>query len=149
MPLALTVVVVAVMLGIAQGSAGGAASVTPTKGTYSGHTKQDNVLKSARAIGFKVNGKRTRISLTTEPVIARQFCASPPVFLLDVNSVSTKLKRGKFSFSATFSGSKINKIKGQFVTNKSIEGEITYFFATSDAGLCSAGKTTTTFTAKK
>jgi hypothetical protein len=63
--------------------------------------------------------------------------------------VERKIKGGKFTFSATFSGSKINRIKGTFVDAETIEGELTYYFDASDSGLCSAGKKVTKFTARK
>jgi hypothetical protein len=144
--LASALAVAVVGVGVVAGSAGGA-KVQPQKGKYSGATKQSNVLKSARGIAFKVKGKK--ITLTTEPTVARGFCVAPPVFLIDGKAVEAKIKGGRFTFSRTFSGSKINKIKGTFIDEKSIEGELTYFFDASDAGLCSAGKKVTKFAAKK
>jgi hypothetical protein len=145
--LALTVAVVSIALGAGLAPAG-AAKVQPKKGTYSGNTKQSNVLKSARAIAFKVKGKK--ITLTTEPVVAKGLCVSPPVFLIDPGqTVSTKIKGGRFSFSATHVGSKINRIKGTFTSTETIEGEITYYFDDSATDLCQAGKKKTTFEIKR
>jgi len=127
----------------------GAAPIEPKKGTYRGKTKQERVADSARRIELKLNAKKTRITLTAEPAVARNFCISPPVFLLDQPSVTTKLKRGRFGFSRTFVGSKINRIRGTFVTPEKIEGEAIYHFEDSDAGLCSAGRTKIRFTATK
>ena len=139
-------IVAALALGLAPGAGG--QSAAPKKGSYSGSTKQDRVIKSARKIAFKVRGKK--ISLTTEPAVARNFCISAPVFLEDVSEVTVKLgKAGKFSFESTFIGTKINRISGAFNENGEIEGEILYHFNASDAGLCSAGKAKTTFTAKR
>lgn len=139
--------VAALALLLVPATAGGQ-SVSPKKGAYSGSTQQTDVLQSARKIEFKVKG--TRISLTTEPAVARDFCISAPVFLLDVTEVTAKLsKRGRFSFVSTFVGSKTNRITGAFDAKGNIEGEITYHFPDSDAGLCSAGSTKTTFSANQ
>ena len=124
-----------------------AQTAVPKKGTFGGATKQEGVIKSARGIAFKLKGRK--ISLTTEPAIARNFCISTPVFLQDVSSVTVKLsKSGRFSFQSTFIGTKINRISGAFNEKGVIEGEILYHFNASDAGLCSAGKAKTTFSAK-
>ena len=127
----------------------GAAPIEPQKGTYRGNTKQKSVLKSARVIELKVNRKHTRITLTREPAVARNFCISPPVFLLDETTVTAKLKRGRFAFVRTFFGSKMNRIRGRFVAPDTIEGEAIYHFQDSDAGLCSEGKTKVRFTAER
>jgi hypothetical protein len=125
-----------------------AQTAAPKKGRYAGNTKQADVLKSARQIEFQVKGRK--ISLTKEPVVARGFCTSSPVFLLDVEKVTTRLSRkGSFSFESTFIGTKIDRISGSFDATGNIEGTIVYHFPTSDTGVCTGGKTTTTFTAKK
>jgi len=136
-------------LTLALAGPGIAAPVAPKKGTYKGKTSQRSVNASFRQIEFKVNGKRTRITLTVEPVVARNFCVSAPVFLAEGSSVSTKLRRGRFAFTETFVGSKFHRIAGRFVAPDEIEGEATYWFAESDAGLCGAGSTTTKFSAEK
>ena len=133
---------------IAFGAAGGpAGAATFKKGRYSGTTKQDRVEKTARTVELRVKGRK--ISLTGEPAVARGFCVSAPVFLLDKDRVTTKLKGGGgFSFSATFIGSKIDKIKGKVNAEGEIEGTALYHFRDSDSGLCSAGKSKVRFTAK-
>jgi hypothetical protein len=124
-----------------------AQTVVPKKGRYAGSTKQADVTKSARGIEFQVKGRK--ISLTKEPVIARGFCTSTPVFLLDVEKVTVKLSRkGSFSFESTFIGTKIDRISGQFDANGNIEGTIVYHFRSSDTEVCTEGKATTTFSAK-
>jgi hypothetical protein len=147
--IAAAVAAAAVGLALAAPDPGSAAAVQPQKGTYGGKTSQRSVDTSFRRIEFKVNGKRTRITLTVEPVVARNFCVSSPVFLAEAATVRTKLRRGRFAFTETFVGSKFNRIAGRFVSPTEIEGEATYWFAESDAGLCGAGSTTTRFSAEK
>lgn len=125
------------------------APVTPQKGTYRGKTAQRSVQSSARTIELKVNRKHTRIELTLEPVVARGFCIAPPVFVVDGDVPSTRLRRGRFTFERTFVGSRVDRISGRFVAPGEIEGEATYNFAGSDAGLCSAGATSVRFSAKR
>jgi hypothetical protein len=69
--------------------------------------------------------------------------------VLDGVPVSTKLRRGRFGFSRTFVGSRIDRITGRFVASSEIEGEALYNFAGSDAGLCAAGATKVRFSAKR
>ena len=135
--------------GAAPQTGGGTGKVEPRKGTYRGKTKQRSVESSARTIEFEVNRKRTRIELTLEPTVARDFCIAPPVFVLDGVPTSARLKRGRFGFSRTFVGSRIDRIKGRFVAPEEIEGEAVYNFAGSDAGLCAAGATKVRFSAKR
>jgi hypothetical protein len=124
-----------------------AGAATFKKGTYKGHTKQDRVLKSARAINLKVKG--SKISLTAEPAVARNWCISAPVFLLDTDKVTTKLKKGGgFSFSRIFIGTKFDQIKGRLNEEGEIEGTALYHFRDSDSGLCADGKTKVRFKAK-
>jgi hypothetical protein len=133
-------------------SAGGAPAtaagpIKAKKGEYKGNTSQERVLKSARTIVLKVSGNN-KISMTQEPAVARGSCIAAPVFLLDVDRVTTKLgKGGKFKFTSTFIGSKIDRISGRFVSEDTIEGEALYNFRDSDSGLCSAGKTKVKFDA--
>jgi hypothetical protein len=134
-------------------SAGGApvtatGPIKPKKGEYKGNTSQERVVKSARTIVLKVSGKKNKISLTQEPAVARNQCIAAPVFLLDVDRVTTKLgKGGKFKFTRTFIGSKIDRISGRFVSQDTIEGEALYNFRESDSGLCGAGSTKVKFDA--
>lgn len=146
-PLAAAGLVVALALALIPAGAG-AAPIEPQKGTYRGKTKQESVTKSARRIEFKVNKKKTRITLTLEPAVGRNFCISPPVFTIE-GPVKAKLKRGRFGFVRTFSGSRFNRIRGRFVAPDKIEGEAIYYFDESDAGLCSAGRTKVRFIAKR
>ncbi len=135
--------------GAAPEATGGQGEVQPQKGTYRGKTQQQSVESSVRVIELKVNRKRTRIELTVEPAVARDFCIAPPVFVLDGAPVSTRLKRGRFGFARTFVGSRIDRIRGRFVAPGEIEGEAIYHFAASDAGLCGAGSTKVRFSAKR
>jgi hypothetical protein len=117
------------------------------KGRYSGTTNQERVEKEARTAEFRVKGRK--ISLTQEPAVAKGFCIAAPVFLLDEDRITTRLnRRGAFSFSRTFIGSKIDRIKGRFNDKGEIEGTALYHFRDSDSGLCSAGKSKVKFTAK-
>jgi hypothetical protein len=83
LPLAATILAAVLLTGAA--SSFGAiepredAAVQPRKGTYKGKTSQVSVEPAFRRITFKVKGRR--ITLTTEPVIRRGFCLSPPVFV--------------------------------------------------------------------
>lgn len=113
-------------------------------GSYTGTTTQDDVAAGFNTIAFTI--KKGKVTLTTEPVIRRELCTSPPVFTLDGATPSKPLsKRGAFTFTSTFLGTKIDKITGRFVEPDTIEGKIVYNFAGSD--LCSAGATKTEFTA--
>jgi hypothetical protein len=142
--LALTAALVVIALATSIAPAGAAIF---KKGRYSGVTSQPQVLKTARTIEFRVKGNK--ISLTGEPAVARNFCVSAPVFLLEVDKITTKLKKGGgFSFTSTFIGSKLDSIKGRFNAKGEIEGTAVYHFRASDSGLCTAGKATVTFTAK-
>jgi hypothetical protein len=125
------------------------AAVQPLKGTYKGKTSQASVEAPFRQIAFKVKGKR--ITLTVEPVIRHGFCLSPPVFIEEgAPPVTKKISRnGSFSFDRTFEGSKINRIKGTFVDDRTIEGTARYFFPDSASGQCVAGKEAPTFRAKR
>ncbi|MDP9228475.1 MAG: hypothetical protein M3M99_05410 [Actinomycetota bacterium] len=144
---ATTAAVAVIALASVVGESGGAAPIAPKKGEYRGKTAQQAVASSARQIAFKLKGKK--ISLTAEPLVARNFCVSPPVFLLDVASVSTKFKGNRFKFTSTFIGSKMDKISGRFVSSTKIEGEVLYHFPESASGLCGAGTTRISFSAKR
>jgi hypothetical protein len=123
--------------------------VQPRKGTYKGKTSQVSVEAPFRQIALRVKGKR--ITLTTEPVIRHGFCVSPPVFVEEgAPPVTKKISRnGSFSFDRTFEGSRINRIRGTFVDERTIEGTIRYYFPDSASGECVAGKETPTFTARR
>ena len=125
------------------------AAVQPKNGKYKGKTSQSSVDGAFRKIAFKVKGRR--ITLTTEPVIRHGYCLSPPVFIEEGGSAVTKKvsANGTFSFERTFEGSKINRIKGRFVDEKTIEGTARYFFPDSASGQCVAGKQTPTFKATR
>jgi hypothetical protein len=125
------------------------AAVQPKGGKYSGKTTQASVQGSYRRIRFTVKGKRIR--LTTEPVIRHGFCLSPPVFIEEGGPAVTKKisANGTFSFERTFEGSRINRIRGTFVDENTIEGTIRYFFYDSASGQCTAGKETPRFTAER
>jgi hypothetical protein len=102
-----------------------------------------------RQIALRVKG--SRITLTTEPVIRHGFCVSPPVFVEEgAPPVTKKISRnGSFSFDRTFEGSRINRIKGTFIDERTIEGTIRYYFPDSASGECVAGKETPTFRARR
>lgn len=125
------------------------AAVQPRNGKYKGKTSQSSVEGAFRKIAFKVKGKR--ITLTTEPVIRHGFCLSPPVFIEEgAPPVTKKISgNGSFAFDRTFEGSRINRIKGAFVDDKTIEGTARYFFPDSASGQCVAGKETPTFKATR
>jgi hypothetical protein len=125
------------------------AAVQPRKGTYKGKTSQASVEAPFRQIAFKVKGKR--ITLTVEPVIRHDFCLSPPVFVEEGGPAVTKKisANGSFSFDRTFEGSRINRIRGTFVDDRTIEGTARYFFPDSASGQCAAGKETPRFTARR
>jgi hypothetical protein len=118
---------------------------TPIKtGKYKGKTTQQAVTDSFRAIQFKV--KKGRVTITTEPSVAREDCVSTPVFTQDGTS-SKRLGRDRtFTLTHTFLGNKIDKIHGKFVSSDEIQGYAIYHFNQQD--LCSAGKSRVNFTAK-
>ena len=118
---------------------------TPVKtGKYSGKTTQEAISPAFRKIQFTV--KKGKVTITTEPSVAREACTSSPVFTLDGTS-SKKLGRGRtFTLTHTFLGNKIDKIHGKFVSSNEIEGYAIYHFDAQD--LCSGGKSKVNFTAK-
>ena len=114
------------------------------RGTYTGKTDQDAVATGFRRIQFTVS--KGKVTLTTEPIVARGLCLSTTVFTLDGHP-SKKLARNRtFTFTQTFFGNKIDKIHGRFVSSNEIEGYAIYHFFAQD--LCSEGKTKVNFTAK-
>ena len=114
-------------------------------GNYAGSTTQQAVTPSFRKIRFTV--KKGRVTLTTEPSVARGDCVSTPVFTLGGTTVSKKLSRnGSFTFTHTFFGTKIDKIHGKFVSTDEVEGYAVYNFFGQD--LCSAGRAKVNFSAK-
>jgi hypothetical protein len=119
------------------------AGVAHKNGRYSGKTAQTAVNAPFNQIQFTV--KKRRITLTTEPTVARQLCTSGPVFTLDGTPSKKISKRGTFTFSKTFMGNKFDKISGRFVSSKEIQGFAIYHFPQAD--LCSAGKAKVAFTA--
>jgi hypothetical protein len=114
-------------------------------GKYNGKTDQTEVSTAFRRIQFTV--KKGRVTLTTEPTVAREACVSSPVFTLDGATARKKIGRnGTFTFTRTFLGSKIDKIHGRFVSPNQVDGFAVYNFPAQD--LCSAGKTRVSFTAR-
>ncbi len=124
---------------------GVAGAGTPIKtGTYRGKTMQASVSSGYRTLQFTV--KKGRVTLTTEPTVARGLCLSTPVFTLD-GPVSKKLSGSRtFTFTHTFIGNKFDRIHGTFVSSDEIDGYAIYHFPQQD--LCSAGKVKVDFTAK-
>jgi hypothetical protein len=113
-------------------------------GKYSGKTTQAAVSTTFRKIEFTVS--KGKVTITTEPSVAREACVSSPVFTLDGTS-SKKLGRDRsFTLTHTFLGNKIDKIHGRFVSSNEIDGYAIYHFNGQD--LCSAGKSKVNFTAK-
>jgi hypothetical protein len=126
--------------------AASAGAGTPIKtGSYSGKTTEQDVTSDFTKIAFTV--KKGKVTLTTEPTVARGDCVSAPVFTLGGTTSSKKLARDRsFTLTHTFLGNKFDKIHGKFVSSNKVEGYAIYHFQAQD--LCSAGKTKTNFTAK-
>jgi hypothetical protein len=121
------------------------AGVAVKTGKYKGKTDQDAISTAFRKVQFTV--KKGKVTLTTEPTVAREACVSAPVFTLGGATASKKLGgNGTFSFTHTFLGNKIDKIHGRFVSTNEVEGFAIYHFPAQD--LCSAGKTRVNFTAR-
>ena len=118
---------------------------TPVKtGKYNGSTTQQAVAPAFRKLAFTI--KKGRVTITTEPSVARENCVSTPVFTLDGTS-STKLDRGRsFTLTHTFLGNKFDKIRGTFVSSDEIEGYAIYHFPQQD--LCSGGRSKVNFSAR-
>jgi hypothetical protein len=138
----LALVLLAALTVIAPGSAGAGTAIK--RGTYSGKTDQDAVATGFRRIQFTVS--KGKVTLTTEPIVARGLCLSTDVFTQDGTS-SKKLGRNRtFTLTHTFFGSKIDKIHGRFVSSNEVEGYAIYHFFAQD--LCLEGKTKVNFKAK-
>jgi len=127
---------------LAVGAAG--AGVPHKNGKYSGKTSHTSVNSPFNQIQFKV--KKGRITLTTEPTVARGLCVSAPVFTLDGTPSKKISRKGSFSFKKTFFGNKFDQINGRFVSSTEIQGTAIYHFQSQD--LCSQGKTKVAFTAR-
>ena len=145
--LPLAAAILALLLAWSPASAAAAKKGKPVtnfkSGTYKGKTVQESVAEDARRLELRV--KKGKVTLLTEPVIRRNFCLSLPVFTLDGEQPSKPLsKRGAFTFTRTFLGTKIDKIKGRFVTEKKIEGTAVYNFDATDQ--CDAGVAKVKFT---
>jgi hypothetical protein len=130
----------AAMLGPGAAQAG----VSHKDGQYNGATKQSSVNSPFNQIRFKV--KKGKVTLTTEPTVARGLCLSFPVFTLDGNPTKKISKRGAFTFTHTYMGNKFDKISGRFVSSTEVEGFAIYHFPSQD--LCSEGKVKVNFSAK-
>jgi hypothetical protein len=125
---------------------GAAAKLAVKGGKYSGKTTQQAVAPAYRKLEFKV--KKGKVTLTTEPTVARGLCLSTPVFTLGGETPTARLNgRGAFSFTSTFIGSKFDRIKGHFVSPKEVEGIAIYHFLAQD--LCSEGKTKVNWSASR
>jgi hypothetical protein len=121
------------------------AGIAVKTGKYKGSTTQQAVSSSFRKINFTV--KKGKVTLTTEPTVAREACVSTPVFTLGGATASKKLGRDRtFTFTHTFLGNKIDKIHGRFVSPDEVEGYALYHFSSQD--LCSEGRSKVNFTAK-
>jgi hypothetical protein len=139
---ALALALLAALIVIAPGSAGAGTAIK--RGTYSGKTDQDAVATGFRRIQFTVS--KGKVTLTTEPIVARGLCLSTDVFTQEGTS-SKKLGRNRtFTLTHTFFGSKIDKIHGRFVSSNEVEGYAIYHFFAQD--LCLEGKTKVNFKAK-
>ena len=117
-------------------------------GTYIGKTVQETVAAEFRKLEFQLS-KKGKMTLITEPVVRRDLCTSAPVFTLDGQTPTKPLsRRGAFAFENTFEGTKIDKIKGQFVTSTRIEGFALYNFQ-GQSDLCTPGSAKVKFTATR
>ena len=123
----------------------GGAAGPPKSGPYNGKTDQDAISTPFRKVQFTLN--KSRVTLTTEPTVARGACVSSPVFTLGGTTVSKKLSRNRsFSLTRTFLGNEIDKIHGRWMSSTEVEGYAIYHFPAQD--LCSEGKTKVNFRAK-
>jgi hypothetical protein len=142
--LLLSLLLLAALIALVPG-AGSAGAGTPLKrGTYSGQTTQAAVSSTYRAIQFTVS--KGKVTLTTEPTVARGYCLTTPVFTLGGTTSSKKLGRKRsFTLTHTFLGNKIDQIHGTFVSSNEISGYAIYHFQGQD--LCSEGKSKVNFSA--
>jgi hypothetical protein len=120
------------------------AGVAVKTGKYRGKTTQAAVATAFRKIEFSV--KKGKVTLTTEPTVARESCVSTPVFTLDGDPTHKLGRNGTFTFTQTFLGTKVDKIQGRFVSPEEVEGFAIYHFSAQD--LCSGGRSKVNFTAK-
>jgi hypothetical protein len=120
------------------------AGIAVKTGRYNGKTDQVAIGTAFRRIQFTV--KKGRVTLTTEPTVAREACVSAPVFTLDGNPRHRLGRNRTFTFTHTFLGNKIDRIQGRFVSPNEVEGFAVYNFPAQD--LCSAGKARVNFTAR-
>jgi hypothetical protein len=137
-------VLLALLVTLASGPGSAGAGVALKTGKYTGKTTQEAVSTAFRKIEFTV--KKGKVTLTTEPTVARGLCLSTPVFTLEGTSSKKLGKDRTFTLTHTFLGSKFDKIHGTFVSSNEVEGYAIYHFAAQD--LCSEGKTKVNFTAK-
>jgi hypothetical protein len=134
--------VLLVLIAVGATSAGAGSPIKT--GKYSGQTTQQAVATGFKTIQFTV--KKGKVTLTTEPTVARENCLSTPVFTLDGTSSKKLGKDRTFTLTHTFLGNKIDKIHGKFVSSDEVQGYALYHFAAQD--LCSEGKSKVNFTAK-
>jgi hypothetical protein len=140
-----TLLTAAVLAGLVILGPGAAdAGVAIKTGKYKGKTVQAAVSSSYRTIQFTV--KKGKVTLTTEPTVAREACVSTPVFTMDGNPTRKLGRNGTFTFTRTFLGTKIDKIHGRFTSPNEVEGYALYHFSGQD--LCSEGRSKVSFTAK-
>jgi hypothetical protein len=117
-------------------------------GTYAGATKQETVAKEFRSLEFNLS-KKGRVTLMAEPVVRKEFCTSVPVFTLDGATPTKPLsRRGAFAFTSTFEGTKLDSIKGQFVSETRVEGFAVYNFQ-GQSDLCTPGSVKVPFTVSR
>ena len=77
--LVLSLGVLAALIVLAPGTAGAGTAIK--RGTYSGKTDQDAVATGFRRLQFTVS--KGKVTLTTEPIVARGLCLSTDVFTQD------------------------------------------------------------------
>jgi hypothetical protein len=117
-------------------------------GSYLGKTKQETVAIDFRSFEFSLN-KKGKVTLLTEPVVRKEFCTSVPVFTLDGATPTKPLsRRGAFKFTSTFEGTRIDSIKGQFISSTKVEGFAVYNFQ-GQSDLCTPGSVKVAFTATR
>ena len=132
------------LLMLGPGSAGAGSAIRT--GKYNGSTNQNAVASNFRTLQFRVT--RSRVTLLTEPTVARQYCTSAPTFTIDGNTPSKRLSRNRtFTLTRTFIGNKFDKIHGRFVRSNRINGWAIYHF--NQQALCSGGKVKVNFSATR